>query len=33
MLGYASLDIVLCLQCYRSPVGYEAYKARIQLSK
>ena len=33
MLGYACLDIMLCLQCYDSPVGYEAYKDRIHLSR
>ena len=33
MLGYTCLDIMLCLQCYGSPVGYEASDARIHLSR
>ena len=31
MLGYTYLDIMPCLRCYGSPVGYEAYNARIHL--
>ena len=33
MLGYNGLDIMLFLQCYGSPVGCEAYNARIYLSR
>ena len=33
MLGYTCLYIMLSLQCYGSPVGCEAYNARIDLSR
>ena len=33
MLGYIYLNIILHFQCYGSPVGYEAYNARIHLSR